>query len=114
MPRVELRQLSPEEQALVAQVRAALEGATVGQPVALPPGLAQAMEDAALAAARPAILARRRLEWLHSPASHRVDGYEWGVFRVKWEGGKAVEVWQTNADFSDLDAAMTHGVKETP
>lgn len=50
---------------------------------------------------------RRRLEWLHSPASHRdADGYEWGIFRVKWENGKAVEVWQTNSDFSDLDAAM--------
>ncbi len=47
-----------------------------------------------------------RLHWLHSPASNNVDGYEWGIYRVKWENGRAVEVWQTNGDFSDLDAAM--------
>ena len=46
-----------------------------------------------------------RLHWLHSPGSNNVDGYEWGIYRVKWTNGKAAEVWQTNADFSDLDAA---------
>lgn len=48
-----------------------------------------------------------RLKWLHSPASNNVDGYEWGIFRVKWENGRAVEVWHTNGDFSDLDAALS-------
>lgn len=47
-----------------------------------------------------------RLAWLHSPRSHDVDGYEWGIYRVKWADGKAVQVLQTLADFSDLDAAM--------
>jgi hypothetical protein len=47
----------------------------------------------------------QRLAWLHSAGSYNVDGYEWGIYRVKWENGKAVEVWQTNADFSDLDSA---------
>ncbi len=56
--------------------------------------------------ALPEAKAQRRLEWLHSPESNNVDGYEWGVYRVKWEHGKAVEVWHTNSDFSDLDAAM--------
>lgn len=47
-----------------------------------------------------------RLEWLHSPASNNVDGYEWGIYQVKWENGRAVQVCQTFSDFSDLDAAM--------
>ncbi len=47
-----------------------------------------------------------RLRWLHRVAACDVDGYEWGIFRVKWVNGRAVEVWQTNGDFSDLDAAM--------
>ncbi len=50
-----------------------------------------------------------RLHWLHSPASNNVDGYEWGIYRVKWENGRAAEVWQTYSDFSDLDAAMNEG-----
>lgn len=50
-----------------------------------------------------------RLAWLHSSGSHNVGGYEWGIYRVKWVNGRAAEVWQTDADFSDLDAAMgTH------
>lgn len=56
----------------------------------------------------------RRLKWLHSPASNNVDGYEWGVYRVKMVDGRAVEVWQTLADFSDLDAAMSATVDATP
>ena len=55
-----------------------------------------------------------RLRWLHSPASHNVNGYEWGIFRVKWVNGQAAEVWQTNADFSDLDAAMGDPVASLP
>lgn len=52
------------------------------------------------------VVEKRRLDWLHSPASNNVDGYEWGIFRVKWVNGQAAEVWQTNSDFSDLDAAI--------
>jgi hypothetical protein len=50
----------------------------------------------------------RRLLWLHDCSTGTTDaeGYEWGIYRVKWNGGQAVEVWQTNSDFSDLDAAM--------
>lgn len=51
-------------------------------------------------------LSDARLRWLHSPQSVSVDGYEWGIFRVKWENGCAVEVLQTFSDFSDLDAAI--------
>jgi len=50
-----------------------------------------------------------RLRWLHSPASNNVDGYEWGIYRVKWLNGRAVEVWQTNSDYSDLDRAIAKG-----
>lgn len=50
-------------------------------------------------------VAEQRLAWLHSRESNDVNGYEWGIYRVKWENGKAVEVWQTASDFSDLDAA---------
>lgn len=57
-------------------------------------------------AAQPGQVERERLAWLHSPASNNVDGYEWGIFRVKWEGGKAIEVCHTYSDFSDLDAAI--------
>jgi hypothetical protein len=55
-----------------------------------------------------------RLRWLHSPPSLDVDGYEWGIFRVKWVNGQAAEVWQTNADFSDLDAAMSAPTPQEP
>ncbi len=52
----------------------------------------------------------RRLLWLHDCSTGKgatdSDGYEWGIFRVKWVNGQAVEVWQTNSDFSDLDAAI--------
>lgn len=49
-----------------------------------------------------------RLHWLHSQASCVLDaeGYEWGVWRVKWEHGKPVSVCATFSDFSDLDAAI--------
>ena len=50
----------------------------------------------------------QRLQWLHSQASCSIDadGYEWGIWRVKWEQGKAVSVLATNSDFKDLDAAI--------
>lgn len=50
----------------------------------------------------------RRLLWLHdcSTGTTDADGCEWGIYRVKWVNGQAAEVWQTNSDFSDLDAAM--------
>ena len=48
-----------------------------------------------------------RLRWLHTGGGLDADGYEWGIFRVKWDAqGQPVEVWQTNSDFSDLDAEM--------
>jgi hypothetical protein len=50
-----------------------------------------------------------RLAWLHGPESNNVDGYEWGIYRIKWlnnGAGSVAEVQQTNNDFSDLDAAM--------
>lgn len=115
MPKPELKPLPPEAQALALRVHALLKDATPGQIVALPADLAQAIDDCARKASEPELLARRRLEWLHSRDSHNVDGYEWGIFRVKWENGRAVEVWQTNGDLSDLDTAMqrTAGVMGT-
>lgn len=49
---------------------------------------------------------KRRLNWLHEGDMKDKGGYEWGVFRVKWENGKAVDVLQTLSDFSDLDKAI--------
>lgn len=51
---------------------------------------------------------KRRMEWLHDCSTGCTDpaGFEWGIYRVKWENGKAVQVWHTNSDFSDLDAEM--------
>lgn len=88
-----------------------LKTANVGEFVSVPVDLMQRINDKALEASRPAILearrSERRLRWLHSEASNRdAEGYEWGIFRVKWENGKVADIWQTNADFSDLDAAM--------
>jgi hypothetical protein len=111
MPKVEMKPLTPEAQALALRVHELLKDAKPGQKVALPADLAQAINDSVREASAPAILARRRLEWLHSRDAY-VDGYEWGIFRVKWENGRVVEVLQTNSDFSDLDAAMgTAGVR---
>ncbi len=47
-----------------------------------------------------------RLKWLHDSGPNDADGFEWGIFRVKWENGQAVQVWQTLSDLSDLDAEM--------
>jgi hypothetical protein len=51
---------------------------------------------------------KARMEWLHdcSTGCKDAEGFEWGIYRVKWENGQAVAVWQTNSDFSDLDAEM--------
>lgn len=51
---------------------------------------------------------KQRMEWLHdcSTGCRDAEGFEWGIYRVKWENGQAVAVWQTNSDFSDLDAEM--------
>lgn len=54
-------------------------------------------------------LFKQRLEWLHAPGDVDAEGYEWGVFRVKWEYGRPVDVQQTLQDFSDLDAEMKKG-----
>jgi hypothetical protein len=53
-------------------------------------------------------LAEARLHWLHDCSNGTTDteGYEWGIYRVKWVNGKAEEVWATASDFSDLDAEM--------
>jgi hypothetical protein len=49
-----------------------------------------------------------RLKWLHDCSTGQTDteGYEWGIYRVKWVDGKAVSVLQTNSDLSDLDAEI--------
>lgn len=51
---------------------------------------------------------KQRLHWLHdcSNGSTDAEGFEWGIYRVKWENGKAVEVQATFSDFHDLDAEM--------
>lgn len=56
-----------------------------------------------------ACLDSQRLKFLHTlgPSNPDKEGYEWGVFKVKWdEHGTMVECWQTACDSSDLDAAM--------
>lgn len=85
----------------LAKQKALAEGPTLGN--LHPDARAQAIARAGLA---DAAAMDKRLSWLHSPAALNVDGYEWGIFRVKWENGKAVEVHQTRADFADVDAAM--------
>lgn len=49
-----------------------------------------------------------RLHWLHDCSTGQTDpeGYEWGIWRVKMENGKAVSVRATLSDMSDLDAEM--------
>lgn len=49
------------------------------------------------------------LDWLHAGSEKDAEGFEWGVYRVKWENGKAVQVWQTLSDLSDLRTAMEAG-----
>jgi len=49
-----------------------------------------------------------RMKWLHDCSTGCADaeGYEWGIYRVKWVNGQPAEVWHTNSDFSDLDGEM--------
>lgn len=56
----------------------------------------------------------KRLHWLHEYRSgvNDPEGYEWGIYRVKWHNGKAVSVLQTNSDFSDLDAEISREEKK--
>jgi len=56
------------------------------------------------------IEARRRLgrlTWLHNGGEKDPEGFEWGIFRVRWNAqGRPAEVFQTLSDMSDLDAEM--------
>lgn len=55
----------------------------------------------------PVDVAAARLQWLHSPESSNVDGWEYGIFRVKWGRSEGHhEIRHTFADFSDIDEAM--------
>lgn len=110
MPKLELKPLTAEALVLAQRIHELLKDGKPGQMIPIPPDLLRDIDDAVMAAT----VARRRLEWLHSQDSTNVEGYEWGVFRVKWEGGRAVEVWQTNSDFSDLDGAAGLAVKLEP
>lgn len=48
-----------------------------------------------------------RLKWLHTGGEKDSEGFEWGIFRVKWDAnGHPVEVRQTPSDMSDLDAEI--------
>jgi len=53
-------------------------------------------------------VAMARLHWLHDCSTGQFDpqGYEWGIYRIKWENGKPVDVQCTLSDFTDLDAEM--------
>jgi hypothetical protein len=44
-----------------------------------------------------------RIKFLHECTQTDQDGYEWGVFRVKWQEGKPHSVLATLSDSSDLD-----------
>lgn len=56
-----------------------------------------------------------RLRWLHTGGERDAEGFEWGVFRVKWDAhGRPSQVWQTNSDFSDLDEEIRRGANLQP
>lgn len=59
-------------------------------------------------------VAVKRMKWLHDCTTGQTDpeGYEWGIYRVKWENGQAVSVMQTRSDFIDLDAEMMRELKK--
>lgn len=62
-------------------------------------------------------LAAVRLAWLHDCSKGTVDdeGYEWGIFRVKWNAaGQPVSVLQTLSDMSDLDEEMRREMTGLP
>jgi hypothetical protein len=51
--------------------------------------------------------AMRRLTWLHASTEPDAEGYEWGIFRVKWSpSGEVASLLHTRADFADMDAAI--------
>lgn len=89
----------------MAQQKALAEAPTLGN--LHPDARAQAIARAGIADAE---AMQKRMEFLHSAASVDADGYEWGVFRVKWANGRVVDVQRVRADHSDLDAAIAgHG-----
>ena len=55
----------------------------------------------------------RRFEFLHS-TNMDASGYEWGIYRVKWDSGRAADVLQTLSDLSDLDAAIARAESAMP
>lgn len=85
----------------LAKQKALAEAPTLGN--LHPDARAQAIARAGIAEAE---AMRKRMDFLHSAASVDADGYEWGVFRVKWENGRAVDVQRARADHSDLDATI--------
>lgn len=88
----------------MAKSKALAEAPTLGN--LHPDARAQAIARAGIVEAE---AVRRRLQFLHSAAAVDADGYEWGIFRVKWENGRAVDVQRTRADHADLDAAIQDG-----
>lgn len=57
-----------------------------------------------------------RLHWLHNNADYLdAEGYEWGIYRVRWNRltGVVESVQQTLSDFSDLDAALAEKEQKT-
>jgi hypothetical protein len=99
--------ISAELQALMDEAHKALEGAEVGKPAPFPHGLMDRIDAQMQKEFRDEYIARRRLEWLHSSESGNVDGWEWGIYRVRYDAhGQPVEMLQTFSDFSDLDAAI--------
>lgn len=64
-------------------------------------------------ASRIAVL-ENRFRWLHLGNSADAEGYEWGIYRVKWENGVAVSVMHTRSDLSDLDAEIAREEAKSP
>ena len=57
----------------------------------------------------------KRLAWLHSGFEMDEEGFQWGVYRVKWDdAGKPLSVLQTLSDYSDLDKAMLAASEAKP
>lgn len=53
-----------------------------------------------------------RIHWLHTGSATDREGYEWGIYRVKWENGVPVSVLHARSDLSDLDAEIAREEKE--
>jgi hypothetical protein len=50
-----------------------------------------------------------RLHWLHDCSTGVTDleGYEWGIYRVKWNcAGQVESIYATDSNFNDLDKEM--------